>query len=109
MDEIMEPRLRAPPSDKPRDLFDMLLAARDPETGAAFSREQLRDQMATMIVAGFETPALPRFWSLYRLALAPADQERVAEEARGLDLGPENAAEALPKLVYTRAVVNEAL
>jgi cytochrome P450 len=109
MDEIVTARQHAPPSDKPRDLFDMLLAARDPETGAAFSREQLRDQMATMIVAGFETTALTLFWSLYLLALAPADQERVAEEARGLDLGPENAAEALPKLVYTRAVVNEAL
>jgi cytochrome P450 len=109
MDEIVAARLRAPPSDKPRDLFDMLFAARDPETGAAFSREQLRDQMATMIVAGHETTALTVFWSLYLLTLAPAEQERVAEEARGLDLGPENAAQALPKLVYTRAVVNEAL
>jgi cytochrome P450 len=48
MDEIIEARLRAPTADgKPRDLFDMLLAARDPETGEAFSRAQLRDQMAT--------------------------------------------------------------
>jgi cytochrome P450 len=109
MDEIVAAREQAPPSDKPRDLFDLLLAARDPETGAAFSREQLRDQMATMIVAGYETTALTLFWSLYLLALAPADQERVAEEARGLDLGPENAAHVLPKLVYTRAVVSEAL
>jgi cytochrome P450 len=85
------------------------LSARDPETGTAFSRDQLRDQIATMIVAGHETTALTLFWSLYLLASAPAEQERVAQEVQSLDLGPEGAAEALPKLTYTRAVVDEAL
>src|SRR5215831_10874930 len=109
MDEIIEARLSAPPEGKPRDLFDMLLAARDPETGEAFSRAQLRDQMATMIVAGHETTALTLFWSLYLLASSPIDQERVAAEVRTIDLGPDAAAEALTKLPYTRAVVNESL
>jgi cytochrome P450 len=110
MDEIIEARLRAPTDDgKPRDLFDLLLAARDPETGQAFSRAQLRDQMATMIVAGHETTALTLFWSLYLLASSPSDQERVAEESRGVDLSPDGAADALAKLPYTKAVVNESL
>jgi cytochrome P450 len=125
MDEIIAARLRTPPPPypppqagegrvealcgKPRDLFDMLLAARDPETGEAFSRAQLRDQMATMIVAGHETTALTLFWSLYLLASSPADQERVAAEAGAVDLGPDGAAEALTKLAYTKAVVSEAL
>jgi cytochrome P450 len=97
------------PGDKPRDLFDMLLTARDPETGAAFSHAQLRDQMATMIVAGHETTALTLFWSLYLLASSRSDQERVAEEVRTIDLSPDAAADALAKLPYTKAVVNEAL
>ena len=114
MDEIIAARLRAPQPDhalwdKPRDLFDMLLAARDPETGEAFSRAQLRDQMATMILAGHETTALTLFWSLYLLASSPADQERVAAEVHAIDLKPAAAAEALTKLPYTKAVVNEAL
>jgi cytochrome P450 len=125
MDEIIAARLAAPPPPypppqagegrvgalcgKPRDLFDMLLAARDPETGEAFSRAQLRDQMATMIVAGHETTALTLFWSLYLLASSPADQERVAAEVGALDLGQDGAAEALTKLPYTKAVVSEAL
>ena len=109
MDEIIAARLRAPPDGRPHDLFDMLLAARDPETGEAFSRAQLRDQMATMIVAGHETTALTLFWSLYLLASSPADQDRVAAEVRAVDLGPDAAADALAKLPYTRAVVNEAL
>src|SRR5260370_41413338 len=61
-----------------RDLFDLLRAARDPESGAAFDRAELRDQVGTMIVAGHETTALTLFWSLYLLASAPAEQEAVA-------------------------------
>jgi len=109
MDDIIESRMRAPQSDRPRDLFDLLLAARDPETGAAFTRAQLRDQMATMIVAGHETTALTLFWSLYLLASAPLEQDGVLQEVRDLDLGPELAVEALPRLAFTRAVVDEAL
>src|SRR5262249_11877071 len=93
MDEVIAARLRAAPSDKPRDLFDMLLAARDPETGVAFSRAQLRDQMATMIVAGHETTALALFWSMYLLASAAGEQTRLAEDVAGLTLTPETAGE----------------
>src|SRR5882757_4021013 len=53
----------------PHDLFDLMGAARDPETGAAFTDEQLGDQVATMILAGHETTATALFWSLYLLAL----------------------------------------
>jgi unspecific monooxygenase len=109
MDEIIAARLDAPRSDTPRDLFDMLLAARDPDTGAAFSRAQLRDQIATLIVAGHETTALTLFWSAYLLACAPSAQNRVAEEVRALDFASEAAGTSLANLVYTRAVVNEAL
>jgi cytochrome P450 len=109
MDEIIAARQSAPQADKPRDLFDMLLAARDPETGAAFSHSQLRDQMATMIVAGHETTALTLFWSLYLLASASAEQERLAGSLGGIDLTVETAGDALGNLTYTRAVVDEAL
>jgi len=60
----------------PNDLFDLMGAARDPETGDAFTDEQLGDQVATMILAGHETTATALFWSLYLLALDPATQEQ---------------------------------
>jgi cytochrome P450 len=91
------------------DLFDALLAARDPETGEGFSPEELRDQVATLIIAGHETTALTLFWSLYLLALAPDVQAAVAEEARGLALTEASAAADLRHLVLTRAVVQETL
>jgi unspecific monooxygenase len=109
IDRIIDARLASDAREAPRDLFDLLRSARDPETGAAFTREQLRDQVATMIVAGHATTAISLFWSLYLLANATGWQDAIAAEAFGLDLGSEGAADALASLVQTRAVVSEAL
>ncbi|MET1028538.1 MAG: cytochrome P450, partial [Dongiaceae bacterium] len=109
VETIMEARLRLPPAETPRDLFDLLVAARDPETGQGFSRDQLRDQTATMILAGHETTSTTLFWSLTLLAQVPAEQERVAVEAASRDFSPGAAAATLADLPHTRAVVNEAL
>lgn len=109
MEQIMRERLAAPAAETPRDLFDLLLAARDPETGEGFSQPQLRDQVATMILAGHETTAVALFWSVVLLCGAPAEQQRVAEEVRQFDVTPDTAMEVLPRLVHTRAVINETL
>jgi cytochrome P450 len=90
----------------PRDLFDLMGAARDPETGEAFSDEQLGDQVATMILAGHETTATALFWSLYVLALDPATQNQLAAEVQGVDA---NGALDIERLKFTRAVVDETM
>jgi unspecific monooxygenase len=99
----------APADDRPRDLFDLLSSARDPETGAGFDHAQLRDEVSTMILAGHETTAVTLFWSLYLAALYPDQQERLAAEASAVDLDPENAAAAIARLPAMRAHVDEAL
>lgn len=109
MEEIMRVRQATPSSDTPRDLFDLLLAARDPESGEGFSQAQLRDQVATLILAGHETTAVTLFWSLVLLCGAPDEQRLVAEEVRQLDITPDTAMDVLPRLVRTRAVISEAL
>ena len=90
----------------PRDLFDLMDAARDPETGEGFSDEQLGDEVATMILAGHETTATALFWSLYLLALDPAVQDQVAAEARSVGIvgTPE-----IERLKFTRAVLDEVM
>src|SRR5947208_12096565 len=90
----------------PRDLFDLMGAARDPETGEAFSDEQLGDQVATMILAGHETTATALFWSLYLLALYPVTQDLLAAEVQGLSV---NGAPDIERLKFTRAVVDETM
>jgi cytochrome P450 len=109
IDGIMESRMQASATDAPRDLFDLLVAARDPDTGAPFTRPQLRDQVATMIAAGHETTGTTLFWSLYLLALAPWEQDRMAAEVRDIEIGAATVEQALPRLVYTKAVISEAL
>jgi cytochrome P450 len=90
----------------PRDLFDLMGAARDPESGESFTDEQLGDQVATMILAGHETTATALFWSLYLLALDPATQEQLAAEVAG---APVDDALAIDRLKFTRAVVDETM
>jgi len=105
----MQARMAVPPADEPRDLFDLLLAARDPETGRGFSHDQLRDQVATMILAGHETTSVTLLWSLVLLASAPDEQARIANEARAAAISPESAMDAMPRLLRTRAVISETL
>jgi cytochrome P450 len=90
----------APPSD----LFDLMDAARDPETGKAFTDEQLGDEVATMILAGHETTATALFWSLYLLAQDPATQNAVAAEVAGAAAG---GGLDVDRLKFTRAAIDE--
>src|SRR3984957_4216266 len=87
-----------------RDLFDLMDAARDPETGQAFTDEHLGDEVATMILAGHETTGTALFWALYLLALDPATQEQVAREVRDA-----NGALDVDRLKFTRAVLDETM
>ncbi len=93
----------------PRDLLDMLACARDAETGAALDPATLRDDVATMILAGHETTAVTLFWSCFLFGHFPAWQEELAAEAAPLDLSPEGAAAAIPSLVRLRRHVDETL
>jgi unspecific monooxygenase len=101
---MAERRAAGKNNDAPvRDLFDLMDAARDPETGQGFTDEQLGDEVATMILAGHETTGTALFWSLYLLALDPATQEEVADEVRA------GGALELDRLKFTRAVLDETM
>jgi len=109
MEIIMQDRMQLAEPETPRDLFDLLRAARDPETGEAFTPVQLRDQLATLILAGHETTAVTLFWALSLLAQDQREQQLVAAEAAAVPIQADAAMAALPMLVRTRAVVNETL
>jgi unspecific monooxygenase len=99
---LIAERREGAPEGAAGDLFDVLSTEeRDPD--------RLADQFATLITAGHETTAVALFWALYLVAATPEVEARIAAEAAPLDLGPDGAAEALSRLIYTRAVVQEAL
>ena len=68
--------------DQPSDVLDLLLDARDPESGAEMSDAEIRDQVSTFIGAGFETTARVLFWTLYLLSLDKTEQARLRAEVR---------------------------
>ncbi len=109
IESMIQARLHGLAPDTPRDLFDLLRSARDPDGGAGFSAAQLRDQVATLVLAGHETTAVALFWAIILLAQAPEVQDRVAAEAAAVRIEPDTGHDAMAQLVYTRAVVNEAL
>jgi cytochrome P450 len=108
LDRIVAARVARGPSDPP-DLLDLMIAARDPESGRGLDAVGLRNDLAAFLFAGHETTALALTWSLWILAAEPAVQARAAEEARAaIGEGPAGA-EELESLGYVRQVVEEAL
>ncbi|WP_210484925.1 cytochrome P450 [Microvirga antarctica] len=93
----------------PRDLLTLLLEAADPETGKGLSDLDVNANIVTFIGAGHETTANALSWSLYLIS----QDERVrtlieAEIDRVLSPGP-IVADQIERLVYTRAVIEEAM
>lgn len=80
VDAIVSARRSVPPATGHQDLLDLLIAVRDPETGASLAADEVRDQCATMIFAGYETTARLLFWASYLLTLDQAEQARLRAE-----------------------------
>lgn len=91
------------------DLLDLLLAARDPETGEGLDNAQIRDQCATMLVAGFETTSRLLFWTAYLLALDPVEQARIRAEVMAHSPEQVNSLENLVHWPRLRQTLFEAL
>lgn len=62
------------------DVLALLLQARY-DDGAAMNREQISDELLTILVAGHETTAASLAWTVERLRRHPAVLERLVEEA----------------------------
>ncbi|WP_159007591.1 cytochrome P450 [Bradyrhizobium sp. S69] len=80
VDAIVSARRDATRDTAHHDLLDLLIAVRDPETGASLAADEVRDQCATMIFAGYETTARLLFWASYLLTLDQAEQTRLRAE-----------------------------
>ena len=95
------------------DLLALLMGARDEATGEAMDDRQLRDEAITLFLAGHETTANALSWPFYLLATHPEAEMRLREELNeALGTGDGRRVptmEDLPKLAYTKMVVDETL
>jgi cytochrome P450 len=91
------------------DLLSMLLAARDETTGAGLTDRELRDQVFTFLIAGYETTAVALAWTAFALSGYAEADRRLREEVAGVLGGRAPTVDDLPRLAYTRRVIEEAL
>lgn len=91
------------------DLLQMLITAKDEETGEQMTDQQLRDEIVTLFIAGHETTAMAMSWAMYLLAQHPEIVQKMRRESYEI-LG-ENLPnfENIRQLTYTAQVVNEVL
>jgi cytochrome P450 len=91
------------------DLVSLLLAARDPQTGAPLSTQVVRDQLLIFLIAGHETTATALTFAWHLLGRHPEVQRRVHQELDDVLGGRVPTAEEVPRLVYTAMAVKETL
>jgi len=103
--DIVEERRRGGP--KP-DLLSKLLDARD-ESGAGMSPRQIRDEVITLFFAGHETTAVALTWTWYLLSQHPDVEAQLHAELDAVLGGQPPTSALLPRLEYTRRVLDEAM
>jgi cytochrome P450 len=91
------------------DLLSMLMLARDEDTGEGMTDQQVYDEVITLLTAGSETSAVALTWFFHELAQHPDIERRVRAELDEVLAGQPPTFADVPKLVYTRRVVDEVL
>jgi cytochrome P450 len=91
------------------DLLSMLMQARDEETGASMTDEQLRSQALAFLIAGHETTATALTWTWYLLATHVAIRQQVCDQVEEV-LGQRlPTIEDVANLHATRRVIEESM
>ena len=91
------------------DLLGMLMEVEDADDGSRMTNLQLRDEVATLILAGHETTANTIAWTWMLLGENPDVRAKLDEELKTVLQGNVPTVEDLVRLPYTTMVIKEAL
>jgi cytochrome P450 len=105
LDKLIDGVLSAPSGEA--SLIRSMAEGVNPATGQRMDREAFRNEAAVLFMAGHETTANTLAWAWYLLSQCPYAARRVGQEAAALGR-PATFAD-LPRLPFTRAVVEETL
>lgn len=105
-DVIARRRHAAAPGD---DLLGMLMTARDVDTGEGMTTRQLRDEVMTFFLAGHETTANALAWALSLVGRHADVEARLRAEIAGVLADRPPTFADVPRLAFTRAVIDEAM
>lgn len=96
---------RARPEDRDDLLSTLLVAHRQGE----ITRETLRDQLVTFLLAGHETTSLALTYTWYLLSETPESRKRLQDELDDVLGGETPTVSDLPDLEYTEHAITEAM
>lgn len=105
---IAKARASAPDSPVRSTLLGMFLDARD-DQGNGLDERALRNEVLTMFLAGHETTALLLTWLFTLIGEGDPAMHRMREEVDAVLDGRTPTFEDVPRLVYTRQVIDEVL
>ncbi len=94
-------------AEQPTDMLGMLLQMIDDESGEAMTDKQIRDEIATLFLAGYETTSLTMTWGVHQLLQHPEAFKRLQDEVDTGLAGHLPTFETLEKLPYARMVIQE--
>ena len=111
MDTVTYDLIREYEQDSPEieNTLSRLLKAKDPETGESMSKEQLRDEVLTLLLAGHETTSNALLWTTYCLAKNPDVKAKLIAEIDD-KFGKEiPSIDDLDKVLYLKMVIQEGM
>lgn len=88
------------------DILSLLMSATD-EAGNSMTDQELRDELMTLLFAGYETTATSMAWGLYLIQKHPEVREKLLQELDSLGDSPDPM--SIFRLPYLTAVCNEIL
>lgn len=88
------------------DILSLMMSARD-EAGQPMTNVELRDELLTLVSAGYETTAAALSWALYWVHYLPEVQKKLVGELG--TLAPDSGPSAIAGLPYLSAVCQETL
>ncbi len=116
LDEVVDGMIRTRQADtnldRHADLLSMLVAARDDQAGGdglKLDAQQIRDQVLTLFLAGFETVANALAWTWMLLGQNPEAESRLHAEIDAVLGGRLPTLEDIPRLEYAGMVLSESM
>ncbi len=107
---MIEAQRAQPTTAVPGHRLALLAAAIDSEgDGARLTREEVRDQLVTLFLAGHDTTSNTLLWAMSLLASHPEVSKTLTAELDVVLAGRPPTLDDIPRLVYTEQVIKEAM
>ena len=101
---VIKARRRADDLEERNDILSLIMRART-EDGEPLTDRELRDELLTLILAGFETTANSMAWTWERLVRSPEAYDRLRDAVRGDDHADEHIEAAIVEGMRVRPVI----